>query len=53
MNNYSVIRILKEENGQHCVVEYELANKADAEYFKDYLNKQYSTTKLEWIVDTH
>lgn len=53
MKNYSVIRVLREGNGQHCVVEYELDNKIDANYIAACLNKQYATEKLEWVVDIY
>lgn len=53
MTNFTVIRVLREDNGQHCVVEYQLNNKIDADYIAACLNKQYATDKLEWIVDAY
>lgn len=50
---YSVIRVLKEDNGQHCVVEYQVYDKVDAEYICACLNKQFATDKLSWVVDAH
>lgn len=50
---YSVIRVLREANGQHCVVEYELNNKIDADYICACLNKQFATAKLNWVVDEY
>lgn len=51
--NFAVIRVLREENGQHCVVEYTLNDKIDADYIAACMNKQYATDKLNWIVDSY
>lgn len=53
MKNYCVIRVLKEDNGQHCVVEYQLNEKIDADYIAACLNKQYATKQLNWVVDEY
>lgn len=47
MKKYSVIRVLRQDNGQNCIVEYELNNKIDANYICACLNKQFATNLLE------
>lgn len=50
---FSIIRVLRDNNGQHCVVEYELDNKIDADYIAACMNKQYATNSLNWVVDSY
>ena len=53
MEKHSVIRILREENGQNCKLEFTFKLREDAEKFVETYNRKYGNQKMSWVVDSY
>ena len=53
MNNFTVIKVIKEKIGQTCQVERTFDNLDEAEVYCSTKKSKYGTNWLTWVVDKY
>ena len=53
MIKHTVIRVLRDKNGQDCRTELTFDYRIDAEYYAEQMNRLFGTQRLNWIVDSY
>lgn len=53
MIKHTVIRVLRDKNGQDCRTELTFDYRIDAEYYAEQMNRLFGSRRLNWIVDSY